>query len=275
MTVVSVLPIVGWALPIVWPKRMFENHSDWLAEYLNKQDEFISSNYFDHQEKVEKKKELDVVSIEDALLISENSTRRKVMIDVLKEDSLHYLEALQNAVQNDDLETSYYAVSGITEVKRKLSLSLQELSVKYERDKSDKYLRNAYAEVLRDYMRSGFLDARTLRKYKYTYIDLLAKVIENDDDIKPALEEKSKTEMELGEYMDAEKTSILYLIKYPLCEEAYLNIIELYFTVASYSKLQKTIEIMKSSNIVLSNRALTIVRYWSEGTGHGRESKIS
>ena len=275
MTIVSVLPIIGWLLPVMWSKKLMKNDPEWLGAYMDNQEDMIFATNVETHEKLEKTKELNVIPIEDALLISDQSSRRKIMIDVLKEDSLQYLEVLQTAVQNEDLETSYYAVSGIMEVKRKLSLSLQELSVKYEQNKSDPYVRNAYAEVLKDYVRSGFLDTRTLRKYKYTYIRLLAEAIEQEDDVKYALQEKFNTELELEEYMEAEKTSILYLMKHPLHEEGYLNLIKLYFTTSSYASLQKTINILKRSTIVLSNRALIIIRYWSEGMEHERESKIS
>jgi len=275
MIMVASLPVIGWILPVMCPKKLIANHPEWLGEYMDKQDGIIFATDFETHEKLEKAKELNVIPIEDALLISDQSSRRKVVIDVLKEDSLQYLEILQTAVQNEDQETSYYAVSGIMEVKRKLSLSLQELSVKYGQNQTDPYIRNAYAEVLKDYLRSGFLDNRTLRKYKYTYIRLLAEAIAQEDDVRHALQEKFDTELEIEEYMEAEKTSILYLIKYPLHEEGYLNLIKLYFATASYENLQKTIKILKRSSIFLSNRALTIIRYWSEGIEHEKESKIS
>ena len=59
------------------------------------------------------------------------------MIDVLKEDTMQYMEVIKTAVLNEDTETSHYAVSAVMEIKRKLSISLQQLSVKFDQNKRD------------------------------------------------------------------------------------------------------------------------------------------
>lgn len=275
MIIVSLLPIMGWLLPIMWPKKVITNKGGMLDDYMKQQDEDITFKSVTIHEKIEKHKELNVVAIEDALLISENTDRRRVMIDILKDDALHYLEVLQTAVQNEDTETSHYAVSAIVEVKRKLSLSMQELTVKYEQDKKDKYLARNYAKVLKQYMGSGFLDERTLRKYKYTYLTILEQIIEEDEDVEFAFDEKLQIELELGDFAAAEKTCLQYVRRYPLHEESYLSLIEYYFTTKSIVSLRQTLDSLKSSDMVLSNRALTIVRYWSEGADYESESKFS
>lgn len=272
--IVSFVPVIGWFIPIMWSKKVIKNRGEMLEAYMTQQDEDIAFEHLEIHEKIEKQKELSVVSIEDALLVSQTAVRRRVMIDVLKEDTLNYLEVLEIAVQNEDTETSHYAVSAIMEIKRKLSISIQELSVKYEQDMKDNYLARAYAKVLKEYMRSGFLDIRTLRKYKYTYITILGQIIEDDTDVAFAFEDKLKVEMALEDFSAAEKTCLHYLKRYPLREESYLSLIEFYFTTKSITKLRQTLDSLKRSEVILSNRALTIVRYWSEGVGYERKSEL-
>lgn len=274
MIVVSFVPVIGWMLPIIWPETIIKNRGEELEKYMQQQDQDITFEQLDIHGKVEKEKELNVVAIEDALLVSENAERRQKMIDVLKEDTMNYLEVLQKAVQNEDTETSHYAVSAIMEVKRKLSISIQELAVKYEYDKQDDHLARTYAKVLKEYMRSGFLDELTLKKYKYTYINILGQIIKNDSDAEFAFEDKLKFEIQLEEFSEAEKTCLLYLEKYPAREESYLSLMEYYFTTKSITKLQQVMDSLKRSNVVLSNRALTIVRYWSEGADYERKNKL-
>lgn len=272
MVIVTFLPIIGWILPIMWPKKAIDNRGEMLGDYMENHDEDIIFKHLRIYEKIEKHKELNVVAIEDALLVCGNADRRRVMIDILKEDVLNYLEILQTAVQNEDTETSHYAVSAIVEVKRKLSLSLQEFTVKYEQNKKDNYLVRNYAKVLKQYMASGFIDERTLRKYKYTYLTILQQIIEEDDHVEFAFDEKLKIELELEDFTAAEKTCLQYLRRFPLREEPYLSLMEFYFTTKSIVNLRRTLESLKSSDVVLSNRALTIVRYWSEGANY--ESKL-
>jgi hypothetical protein len=123
----------------------------------------------------------------------------------------------------------------------------------------------AYAEVLKQYMRSGFLDERTLRKYKFTYIQLMEDLLNANFSAEFVYIEKSKTELELGLVAEAETTSKLFVERYPNNEDAHLNLMKIYFTSNSYMKLQQAITTIKKSRILLSNKGLTIIRYWSEG----------
>lgn len=264
-TIVSFLPLIGWFFPINYPKKWTRKNDNNFAEYIQKQQDDIILQQTGIFEKINFEKELNVVAIEDALTVSDHSNRRRVMIDVLKQDALNYLEVLQIAVKNDDTETSHYAVSAIVEVKRKLSNALQSLVVEYGNSNKNSEIGLAYANVLKQYMRSGFLDERTLRKYKFTYLQLMDDLLKVNFSEEFIFIEKSKTELELGLIADAETTSKLFVERFPNNEEAYVNLIRIYFTTKSYVKLQQTITKIKKSRILLSNKGLTLIRYWSEG----------
>src|SRR4051812_19179699 len=78
-------------------------------------------------------KEINFVPIQDALLLNDNQTKRKLLIHSLKENSIQNTSILTNALQNEDTETSHYAATAIMEMKRKLQNSLQEFAEKLER----------------------------------------------------------------------------------------------------------------------------------------------
>lgn len=262
---VSIFPIIGWILPVFWPKSWLHLKGGETLEKLLELDDEPDLQKNGLHMRLEKQKELNVVSVEEALIVSEHTDRRAVIINVLKQDVMKYMDILQTAVSNEDTETSHYAVSAIMEVKRKLTLSLQQLSVEYETNKEDANIVNNYAEVLRGYMQSGFLDARTLRKYKFTYILVLEQLILITPENETAYVEKINTELDLEELQTAENTALTYLIYHPNSEEAYLALLKVYFYMKSYSKIQETVDAIKRSPLHLSNRALTLVRFWSEG----------
>jgi hypothetical protein len=263
--IVSFLPVIGWLLPICWPRSWIKQDDSRLDEYMTAQNEEVSVLHEGIYSKVEAERELDVIPIEDALLVSDHGVRRKVMIDVLKQDSMRHMELLQQAVSNEDSETSHYAVSAIMEMKRKLAISLQELSVQYETDKQDEHLLLTYTDVLKKFMNSGFLDERTLRQYKFTYLSVLQSLITIAPNTEFAYAEKLNTELELELYVEAEESGLLYITNFPLSEEAYLSLMVVYFSMRSTDKLQETLLKLKESPLNLSNRALTLVRFWSEG----------
>jgi len=263
--VVAVLPVVGWLLPLFWPKALYRQAGEQFDEYVIRQQEEHEVRQVGVYAKIERDKELNVIPIEDALVVSEHRTRRKVMIDVLKQDSIHYIDVLQRAVSNEDTETSHYAVSAIMETKRKLLIALQDLSVKYEKHRDDEYIVAAYAEIMKAYMSSGFLDERTLTKNRYTYLAVLEQLIALSEEQEWAHREKINTELILGQYSSAEESGLYYLKLCPRSEDAYLSLMKVYYETKSYEKLKATLEKLMNAPIRLSNQALTIVRFWSEG----------
>ena len=274
MVIITFLPGIGWLFPVIFPKAWVTNKGQLFSEYMKQQEENIDIELLISHEKVNKEKELNIIPIEDALLGNDYMTRRRVMIDVLKEDAIQYIEVIKRAVLNEDTETSHYAVSAVVELKRKLSISLQEFSVKFDQHKENNEVAKAYAQVLSKYIKSGFLDNQTLRKYKYTYIHTLNQIILNGGEDMEVFEEKFITEMEMKEFTQAEQTCQLYLSKYPDAENPYLHLLNLYYTTRSITNMFQVLEDLKKSSIRLSNKALMIVRYWSGGLGHDSTKKL-
>ncbi|PYI53835.1 hypothetical protein [Paenibacillus flagellatus] len=264
----TALPVIGFALPVFWPKGAHRRDEEVAAAAESDKFDLFSFELPEPTRSLPKpdtEKEINLVPLEEALLVNDFSTRRKMMIDLLKQDALSYMGIIQSAVSNDDTETSHYAVSAIMEVKRKLTLKLQELSVRYENDKDDPYLLRTYADVLAAYMNSGFLDDRTLMKHRYTYSGLLDRLLELAPESEKAYGEKIRTDLALREYMEAERTAQSYLRRFPNAEDAHMLMMELYFTIGSYDKLRHTLDGLKRSPVRLSNESLTAVRFWSEG----------
>lgn len=262
-------PVIGFLLPSFRSKRWHERnevrYERARQELFN--DILVEKDHFpDVVNRLEMEKEMNVVPLEEALLVNDLSTRRRVMIDVLKQDSLDYLEVLRMAVSNEDTETSHYAVSAIMELRRKITLNMQELAVKFEENKGDAHFLHAYCEILKSYMRIGFLDERTRIKYSYTCTNVLKLLIEQAPDLAEAYIDKIRIDLDLEEYAEAEQTALLYLKQYPLHEEAYLSLIKVYFTMRSIGQLKSTLIQLRKSPIRLSNHGLSVVRFWSEET---------
>lgn len=268
MTLVSFLPLIGWLLPSIWPKKFISNEGKFLEDYMNEQTNDIEIELLTKEDSVKREKELNVIPIKEALVINDFATRRKLMLDVLKKDTMQYIDVIKMAVLNEDSETSHFAVAAVMEVKRKLSLSLQRFSVEFEKNQQDTTVARSYAQVVKEYMASGFLDDQTLKKYKYIYIQAVGILIEHGQGEPEIYEEKMSVEMELHEYQEAEKTGLQYLEAYPLHEEPYLFLMEYYYRTKSKMKMQEILDELMNSTIQFSNRALTVVRYWSGGNKH-------
>lgn len=274
LLIVASIPVLGWLLPTIWIQKPRPHSEQQFADYVEQQEQEHTIRRIGVFHGVEKQRELDVVPIEDALVASQHQDRRQALIEVLKQDTINYIEVLQRAVNNEDTETSHYAVSAIMEFKRKLLIALQDLEVRYEQDQNHAETAKAYIEVLAAYVNSGFLDERTKRKYQYTYLSVLTNYLERHEKEEQLLAAKLETEIELGIYAEAEQTALQYVEYFPLSEQAYMALLKYYFIVRSRRKLGQTLNRLKNSPIRLSNAGLTAVRFWSKGEADEQQSQV-
>ena len=126
-------------------------------------------------------KKMDVIPVEDALVLNDEKIKQDLIINVLKSDPYKYLGFLKKALKDEDTETSHYAATAVTEVKRKLTLEIQEFEERYEKNKTDLTVIKAYADAIKKYNDSGLLDKSAYQKNLYIYIELLEKIIKIDE----------------------------------------------------------------------------------------------
>ncbi len=265
------LPVAGLLLPPFGSERRLSKRNAQNPDFRFDSIKVEETGMPDIYDKEVSRKEANVVPLEEALLLNDPSTRRQAMIDLLKRDTLEYLDVLQLAVANEDTETSHYAVSAIFEVKRKLLLAIQDLSVQYEQNKDDPHLLRSFAEVLKSYLASGFLDERTILNYRHTYIEVLGRLIQIEPDTPDYYIRKIDAEIDMRELSEAEKTALAFLERLPDQEDAYMMLLKVYYTRRSYEQVRTTLNRMLDSPIRFSNRALSVVRFWLEVSAHGKE----
>ncbi|MEK4425421.1 hypothetical protein [Solibacillus sp. FSL K6-1523] len=270
-TLVLFLPVIGWFIPSVWPKKILKNKGELFEAYMNAQTDDIPIELRSSKMVIERDRELAVVSIEEALIISDFTSRRRVMLDLLKQDAMKYLDILQTAVMNEDTETSHYAVSAVIEVKRELSLLLQKLSVEFSQNPQDLEVGLTYVQVIKEYLRSGFLDKQSTKNYRMTYIQVIQSIIEKNQATEALFNEKINMEITLGELQAAEQTALLFKERYPHSEKPYLQLLAIYCELKADTKFTIVLNNLKNAPIMLTNEALVTVRYWSTGVNHTDE----
>ena len=64
----------------------------------------------------------NIVPLEEALIINENNTKRRMMLDALYDDPLKYLDVLLVASHNEDVETAHYATTTLSHSQKKFQI---------------------------------------------------------------------------------------------------------------------------------------------------------
>ncbi|MGG1662611.1 hypothetical protein [Brevibacillus sp. NRS-1366] len=218
-------------------------------------------------------KEMNIVPVDDILLLNDTSTRRKMLIDVLKEQTIWQIGTLETALQNEDSETVHYAAAALTEMRRKLQLQLQDLSVKYEENKQDIEVLKAYAQVLKKYLESALLDRRTYLKYSYTYSFVLGSILDIYQDEAIYFVEKINCELAIQSYEQAAQYCRLFHESHPDSDQPYVLTMKLCYTMRDYAGFRAEMNRLKSSSVKISHQTLMLIRYWSNlGAEHSDES---
>ncbi|MHA0856864.1 hypothetical protein [Paenibacillus sp. CMAA1364] len=215
-------------------------------------------------EKINVKRETNRAPLEEVLLINDLATRRRLLLDVLKEDMDDTITPLlQHAASNEDTETSHYAVTALMEIKRKMLLEIQKWSVQYERESNDPHIMLHYANAIQLYMLSGFMDSRMQMSHRLTYVKLLDHLLNTELKSENVFAELILSEIELGRYDEGLRYSKLFRQSYPDNEDAYLATLNLYYSLRMKDSFYETLEELKVSKIRVSNTGLNVIRYWS------------
>lgn len=104
----------------------------------------------------------DFVSAEEVFIVNSNSDRRKIMLDILRQDAKPYLDVLKLAVSNDDAETSHYATATIMQIQTDYQNDIANCFAKAsDPEATEEDLKRYIASLLR-YINSKLLDENLL-----------------------------------------------------------------------------------------------------------------
>ena len=123
----------------------------------------------------ERPEDPSVVPLEEAMLINDRQTRRKVVLDTFRDDSFNYLDVLLLARGNEDTDTTHYATIRITKIHSQFQLALQQCAVEHEREPENLAVLNKYLHLLEEYIASPLPDDLMLRRQQGVYARLLDK----------------------------------------------------------------------------------------------------
>ncbi|WP_346234962.1 hypothetical protein MKY04_19045 [Lysinibacillus telephonicus] len=218
---------------------------------------------------VDVEKETSIVPMKDALLLNDHQTKRKMLLDILKNDTFHHIGILQSALENDDTETSHYAATAIQDIKGKLQNSIRQLEYQIEKQPDDVDVLISFSQVIKQYLNTGYLDERTKKQYSYRYSQILGKVIEAVPQEKKYYIEKINCDLQLGELETAEKYSQLFLKFCANEEEAYFMAMKLYYSLKNQMKFKEVLQMLRDSSVRLSPQGLNKIRFWLHGDTNG------
>ena len=105
----------------------------------------------------------EIIPLEEALLINDPKVRRNMMMDILNSNPEEYLELLNRARMNEDVEVVHYAATAMAELSKQYDFELQKREMRYSANTEDAEILDDYCSYLKFYMEQGMAKGRMSR----------------------------------------------------------------------------------------------------------------
>lgn len=260
MPIAFFVPLFGMTALIIAERLtrdgMAGTHEVGIEELLLSEDDYRSIRHED--EKTIK----SVVPLEEAIRINDTKVRRKLMMDIMKQDPDKYIKLLQQARLNDDMEVTHYASTAMMEVQRKYEIDLQRHEKSLQIKPDDITLLNAYLKVLRRYIDSGMLEENMLLIQRIRYDTLLKKKIAENPSDKEAYFDSAENLIELDSFNEADRMVRLLTNKWPNDENTWIMKLKLYFESGNKIRFDETLLEIKKRNIYFSSQFKSLMSFW-------------
>ncbi|MEK6265649.1 MAG: hypothetical protein N2B06_12930 [Clostridium sp.] len=116
---------------------------------------------------------LNKVPLEEAFIVSDKKSTRKLLLDVIREDSNGSLKTILNGVEHSDSEVSHYAAAAISDSISEFKIREKQLRDKYNKDKGNRELCDKYTDYLNDFLSQKILSTAE----QVFYCDLFQELI--------------------------------------------------------------------------------------------------
>jgi len=184
----------------------------------------------------------NIVPLEEALIINDRLTRKKLILEMLLDDPMKNINILLLARENNDVDTAHYANTTIAKIQRDFQLQVQQLSIEHETNPGNIDLLNRYIETLGNFIDSGLSEAFLLKRQRIALSDLLEKKIDLDGWDKETLLKKIRNCLALKDINAAVEANEILKKNLPDDEQTWIS--ALWISVAGHDavRLEETID---------------------------------
>ena len=220
----------------------------------------------DHTEKFlhpDEDVEKNMVSLEEALEVSDKKSLRTLMMNVIRGDYRKYLSSISLALNNEDTETAHYAASILQDVLGEFRENVQE---KYQLSQVEDEQQVQHCIELIEYM-NPILEQKILTNLEQnSMIERMDEVLEKAWSLEPekissvVYEKLCARLMEIPDYEKCGKWAQRSMEQYPGVLSSYTCQLKLFFSNGDKENFFRVMNELKASDITIDKETLELIR---------------
>lgn len=244
----------------------------WFCDLLaihRKQDgftEMVENRYYDEDDlqllqKPDRKSEIDRVSMQEALQFNSYGYRRNMIMQILMEDDpLQYLDVLQQALNNDDTETSHYASTIIMELQRKMQEDISMAGFALQKDPDNMEKAKACQSVLYKVIASELFDEHNRALMYHQHQEVIQTIMEHDAMDETCYRNDLDVLLRMKNMTEAMRVSGMYREYFPESEDAVAYLLKCLIAARDGTGIQEMMNSLSSMPVTLTQKTLPYVR---------------
>ena len=210
-------------------------------------------------------KELNLVPMKEALQLNDFSYRRKMIMNLLnEEDILSYLDVLQEALGNEDTETTHYASAILMELQRKTQDLLVEREIRFQKEPWDPDAAAKWEELLYKVLLSGLFESAALERYYRSYYQVSDRLLSGELPSEQDYLHRIRILFLQENLTEAKDFCQRYLKRYPASEDAVLCLLEFYIKGKDAEGMREFLHSLPSLPVRLTQKTLPYIQIFQK-----------
>ena len=189
------------------------------------------------------------IPLEEAIFINDASTRRTIMLDILRKDPLQFIDLLQIARFGNDVEVTHYATTTIMEIQRNYDLSILEVQNRLRKTPEDLDVLNSYIFVLMEYIECGLLHGYLLKQQRKHLAQLLQLKLDHNPSGRKTQLVTIQNDLRLGNFEHAQAIVSEMIERWPNDERVWLAAMNIVMEEKDAAKKHKLMRQIQSAPV--------------------------
>lgn len=211
---------------------------------------------------IDEKKTDSTIPIEEALIINSAKERRSLIMDVLNDNPVEYVEMLQRAGNNEDTEVVHYAVTAMVEISKENDYTLQQLERAYSETPEDIENLTKYSDFLWECLSQNLMKGQVELMNRELFSQLMHKKLLVSDSLTD-YSRLAENELKCKRYDSAGEIISEMEKKWPDSEEYILLKIHHLSLLNKGDEIKSFVKQTQNSNVYLSPKAKEALAFWT------------